>query len=115
MYLKADRSYTGGVTVPVLWDRDRDTIVDNEAAEITRMLDVAFVDFGRDLILYPGGYRDEIDRVIEALYPPVNNGVYRAGFAESRAAYEHAVGDLFEASTTGRPASTNNGTSVAKC
>jgi putative glutathione S-transferase len=94
VYAAADPEYTGHVTVPVLWDRERDTIVNNESAEILRMLDVAFQSA---VELYPEGYREEVDRIIETIYDPINNGVYRAGFADSQAAYDEAVDELFDA------------------
>jgi putative glutathione S-transferase len=97
IYTRADPGYTGRVTVPVLWDRERETVVNNESAEIVRMLDVGFHDLGNGVDLYPEGYRDEVDRTIEAVYDPINNGVYRAGFAGSQAAYDAAVDDLFDA------------------
>jgi putative glutathione S-transferase len=97
-YLDADPNFTGRVTVPVLWDREAETIVNNESVEIVRMLDVAFDDHAtRDVDLYPEGYREAIDRVLEAIYEPINNGVYRAGFAGSQAAYDRAVEELFDA------------------
>jgi putative glutathione S-transferase len=97
-YVAADPNVTGRVTVPVLWDRTEDTIVNNESKEIMRMLDVAFDGLAeRDVDLYPEGYRDEVDRVIEAIYEPINNGVYRTGFANSQAAYDEAVTELFDA------------------
>jgi len=98
VYAAADPDYSGRVTVPVLWDRERETIVNNESEEIIKILDSAFDDLGhRDVTLYPEGRRDEIDAVIDDIYPAINNGVYRAGFAESQAAHEDAVGDLFDA------------------
>jgi len=98
VYARADSSFTGRVTVPVLWDREAGTIVNNESVEIMRMLDTAFdAHATTDADLYPEGYRDEVDRLIEAIYDPVNNGVYRAGFTESQAAYDEAVADLFAA------------------
>ncbi|MFB6108038.1 MAG: glutathione S-transferase family protein [Haloplanus sp.] len=98
LYVRADDAYTGRVTVPVLWDRERETVVNNESAEIMRMLDVAFHDLGaNDVDLYPEGYRDEVDDLLDAIYEPINNGVYRAGFAESQDAYDGAVSDLFAA------------------
>lgn len=97
-YVAADPNYTGRVTVPVLWDTKRETIVNNESEEIMRMLDTALDRFStRDVDLYPENYQDEIDRIIEEIYHPINNGVYRAGFAESQEAYEQAVGELFDA------------------
>jgi putative glutathione S-transferase len=98
IYLEADPNFTGRVTVPVLWDRETETIVNNESAEIMRMFDVEFDEYAdRDRTYYPEGKRDEVDRIIEAIYDPINNGVYRAGFAESQQAYEEAVTELFEA------------------
>jgi putative glutathione S-transferase len=98
VYVKADPAYTGRVTVPVLWDGRAGTIVNNESIEIMRMLAVEFGDVGDDgLDLYPEGYRAEIDRIVDAIYDPINNGVYRAGFAESQAAYDEAVRDVFDA------------------
>jgi putative glutathione S-transferase len=98
LYVRADPDFTGRPTVPVLWDRERETIVNNESAEIMRTLDVAGHELAtRDVDLYPEGYRDEVDRLIDDIYDPINNGVYRAGFAESQAAYDRAVSDLFDA------------------
>ena len=99
VYTEADPDFTGRVTVPVLWDREAQTIVNNESAEIIRMLDTVFAEFGRDTTLYPEGYHDDVDRVIEAIYEPINNGVYRAGFAGTQEAYDEAVSDLFDALT----------------
>jgi putative glutathione S-transferase len=97
-YKAADSNVTGRVTVPVLWDRETGTIVNNESREIMRMLDVAFDRLAtREVDLYPAGYRDEVDRILDAIYEPINNGVYRAGFAGSQAAYDEAVADLFDA------------------
>ncbi|WP_251341248.1 glutathione S-transferase family protein [Haloplanus halophilus] len=98
VYVRADPDYTGRVTVPVLWDREEETIVNNESEEIMRMLDVEAHELAtRDVDLYPEGYRDEVDRLIDDIYDPINNGVYRAGFAGSQAAYDEAVTDLFDA------------------
>ena len=97
-YVAADSDYTGRVTVPVLWDTETETIVNNESAEIMRTLDTAFTGIAeRETTLYPEGYRDEIDETIEDIYQPINNGVYRAGFAETQDAYEEAVTELFDA------------------
>ncbi len=97
LYLKADPAYTGRVTVPVLWDKQRETIVNNESAEIIRMLGSAFDGIGAR----PGNYcpedlRERIDAINAQVYEYVNNGVYRAGFATSQAAYDEAVVPLFE-------------------
>ncbi|WP_299335837.1 glutathione S-transferase family protein [Haloplanus sp.] len=98
IYVRADPDYTGRVTVPVLWDRKQETIVNNESREIMRMLDVAGDDLAtRDVDLYPKGYRDEVDTLLDDIYDPINNGVYRAGFADSQAAYDRAVDELFDA------------------
>ncbi|MEF8837919.1 MAG: glutathione S-transferase family protein [Haloarculaceae archaeon] len=98
VYRAADPQMTGRVTVPVLWDRQEETIVNNESREILRMLDVAMdAHADRDVDLYPEGNRDAVDEIIDAIYEPVNNGVYRAGFARSQAAYDRAIDDLFEA------------------
>jgi putative glutathione S-transferase len=98
LYVKADPDATCRVTVPVLWDKQEDTIVNNESREILRMLDTEFDDVAtRDVNLYPEGYQDEIDRIIDEIYDPINNGVYRAGFAKSQDAYDEAVTDLFDA------------------
>ena len=98
VYVRADPDYTGRVTVPVLWDREEETIVNNESEEIRRMLDIAGDELAaRDVDLYPEGYRETVDRLIDDIYDPINNGVYRAGFADSQAAYDRAVDELFDA------------------
>jgi len=97
-YQRADPDMTGRVTVPVLWDTVEETIVNNESREILRMLDTEMdAVAARDVDLYPEGYRDEVDGIIDDIYEPINNGVYRAGFATSQAAYDEAVGELFAA------------------
>ncbi|NHN61325.1 MULTISPECIES: glutathione S-transferase family protein [Halorussus] len=97
-YAAADPEFTGRVTVPVLWDTERETVVNNESEEIMRMLDTEFDDVAdRDVTLYPEGYRDEIDGTIDDIYEPINNGVYRAGFAGNQEAYDEAVTELFDA------------------
>jgi len=84
LYSKADPHYTGRVTVPVLWDKEKQTIVSNESSEIIRMLNSAFVGVaGNDLDFYPADKRDEIDALNEVTYNNLNNGVYRAGFSTS--------------------------------
>jgi putative glutathione S-transferase len=98
IYLLADPHYTGRVSVPVLWDKKRRTIVNNESSEIIRMLNsafAAFTDVHTDY--YPAELRGEIDRVNELVYPNINNGVYRAGFATSQDAYEEAARGIFAA------------------
>lgn len=96
VYTRADPSYTGRVTVPVLWDRKHGTIVNNESIEIMRDFATSFAPLAeRDLDLYPARARDRIDEIIDDLYDPINNGVYRAGFAGTQTAYEDAVTDVF--------------------
>jgi len=98
LYQHADPDVTGRVTVPVLWDKKQDTLVNNESEEIIRTLDTAMDSVAeRDVDLYPEGYREEVDRIIEEIYEPINNGVYRAGFAQTQKAYDRAVTELFEA------------------
>lgn len=98
LYVEANPNFTGRVTVPVLWDKQKETIVNNESEEILRMLDTEFGDESkRDVDLYPEGRREEIDRIIDDIYQPINNGVYRAGFAGTQAAYDRAVTELFDA------------------
>jgi putative glutathione S-transferase len=97
LYTRADPAYSGRVTVPVLWDRGRHTIVSNESAEIIRMLNSAFDGVGaRPGDYYPEALRAEIDRINMRIYDTVNNGVYKAGFAGTQAAYEAAVVPLFQ-------------------
>lgn len=95
VYATADPHYTGRVTVPVLWDRERKTIVNNESAEIIRMLD-AWPD-ARGPLLRPPELAAEIDALNDMIYPAINNGVYRAGFATGQRAYEEAFDQLFAA------------------
>jgi len=96
IYLKADPAYSGRVTVPVLWDKGRETIVSNESSEIIRMLNSAFDEFGdATLDFYPEALRPEIDAINDRIYETVNNGVYRAGFATTQEAYEEAFRALF--------------------
>lgn len=96
VYTAADPLYSGRVTVPVLWDRVRGTIVSNESAEIIRMFNSAFGAFTDDATDYcPEPLRAEIDAMNAVVYDEVNNGVYKAGFATTQAAYEDAVGVLF--------------------
>lgn len=97
LYVKAEPEYSGRVTVPTLWDRETGTIVNNESAEIIRMLNSAFDAAGASgPDLYPADLREEIDGLNERIYRTVNNGVYRCGFATSQAAYDEAVHPLFE-------------------
>jgi len=98
VYLKGRPYYTGRVTVPVLWDKVAGTIVNNESREIIRMLDRELDHLATVHIdLCPEDLVEEIDATIDALYQPINNGVYRTGFAGSQQAYDEAVGQLFEA------------------
>lgn len=96
-YAASDPAFEGRVTVPVLWDTQRGRIVNNESAEIIRMLNTAFDEWGDSSVdLYPQPLRGEIDALNERIYETVNNGVYRAGFASTQAAYEEAFDALFE-------------------
>jgi putative glutathione S-transferase len=97
VYVAADSRYTGRVTVPVLWDRQRNTIVSNESSEIIRMLNSAFDGIGaKPGDYYPADLRAEIDGLNARIYDRVNNGVYKAGFATRQEAYEEALHPLFE-------------------
>jgi putative glutathione S-transferase len=97
VYLAADARYTGKVTVPTLWDRERRTIVNNESSEIIRMFNSAFgAHTGADYDFYPEELRPEIDRINDLVYRQFNNGVYRAGFARSQEAYEDAARNVFD-------------------
>lgn len=97
VYQRANPGCTDVVTVPALWDKQEDTIVNNESAEIIRMFNSAFDDItGNTLDFYPEAYRSEIDAINERVYETLNNGVYRCGFARSQAAYEKAVVPLFD-------------------
>lgn len=96
-YRATDPGFEGRVTVPVLWDKETGRIVNNESADIIRMLGSEFDAWGDPSVdLYPEPLRDEIDALNERIYHTVNNGVYRAGFATTQAAYEEAVEELFE-------------------
>ena len=97
LYTKADPKYTGRVTVPTLWDKKRQTIVNNESSEIIRMFNSAFNDVGASgPDYYPEALRSEIDEVNDRIYQTFNNGVYRSGFATTQEAYEQAVTALFD-------------------
>ena len=97
LYTRADDTYTGRATVPILWDQHTQTIVNNESADITRMLNTAFDHAGaKPGDYYPEPLRAEIDAVNQRVYDTVNNGVYKSGFATTQAAYEAAVGPLFD-------------------
>jgi len=98
LYTASRADYAGRVTVPVLWDSKTRKIVNNESAEIVRMLNQAFNAFGDDKVdLYPEPLRQEIDRINQFIYENINNGVYRCGFATSQTAYEKAFARLFDA------------------
>ncbi len=95
-YVADDPHYTGRVTVPVLWDKKLKRIVSNESSEIIRMFNSAFNGLtGNELDFYPEALRTEIDALNDFIYPNVNNGVYRAGFATTQQAYEEAFDGLF--------------------
>ena len=97
VYTAADPHYTGRVTVPVLWDKQRGTIVSNESSEIIRMLNTAFDGIGATPgDFYPEALRPEIDQVNARIYDTLNNGVYKSGFATAQVAYEEAVFPLFD-------------------
>lgn len=95
-YTTDDPHYTGRVTVPMLWDKKLQRIVSNESAEIIRMFNSAFSELtSNHLDLYPTDLQARIDQLNDEIYPTVNNGVYRAGFATSQGAYEQAYDELF--------------------
>ncbi|QIA62931.1 glutathione S-transferase family protein [Vibrio astriarenae] len=98
IYTRAKLDYTGRVTVPVLWDKKTQTIVSNESSEIIRMFNSAFNSItGNDNDYYPLSLRNTIDEWNDYIYPNINNGVYRCGFATTQQAYEDAYHSLFEA------------------
>jgi putative glutathione S-transferase len=97
LYLKADASYEGRVTVPVLWDKQTQTIVSNESSEIIRMFNTAFNHLTGDTSdYYPEALHETIHTLNNRIYETINNGVYRAGFATTQGAYEAAFHDLFD-------------------
>lgn len=97
IYTTADPKISGRVTVPILWDKKRNTIVSNESSEIIRMLNSAFDGItGNDLDFWPADLRDDIETLNTRIYDTVNNGVYKSGFATSQEAYDEAVGPLFD-------------------
>ena len=96
LYLHSDPGFNGVVTVPVLYDKYKQTIVNNESSEIIRMLNSAFDQWGDgELDFYPVNLRGDIDTINKVVYHNVNNGVYRTGFAATQRAYERACNDLF--------------------
>jgi putative glutathione S-transferase len=98
VYRAADAHFTGHVTVPVLWDKKRSTIANNESRELIRMFDTDLEPLAKNKrSLAPPELRARIDETMTAIYTPINNGVYRAGFATSQAAYDDACATLFEA------------------
>ncbi len=98
LYLQAQPGFNGRVTVPVLWDKQTQTIVSNESSEIIRMFNSAFNSFTEVKDdYYPESLREEIDEINAFVYDNINNGVYRCGFATTQAAYEKAFGQLFSA------------------
>ncbi|MEM9581574.1 MAG: glutathione S-transferase family protein [Pseudomonadota bacterium] len=97
IYTKAVSDVSGRVTVPILWDKERETIVSNESSEIIRMFNSAFDGItGNSLDFWPEALRDAIAPVNERIYDTFNNGVYKSGFATTQAAYDAAIGPLFE-------------------
>jgi putative glutathione S-transferase len=97
LYLKADANYEGRVTVPVLWDKQTETIVSNESSEIIRMFNSAFNHLtGNSDDYYPQALHEKIDTVNDRIYETINNGVYQAGFATTQQAYEEAFHSLFD-------------------
>src|SRR5215469_18794823 len=96
IYRRADPRFTGRATVPILWHKKTETIVNNESSDIIRMLNSAFAAFTEDRTdYYPAALASEIDALNTRIYDTVNNGVYKAGFATRQAAYEAAVHALF--------------------
>ena len=96
IYKKAKDDYTGRASVPILWDKEKQTIVSNESPEIIRMLNTEFNEWGDgDPDFYPADLRQAIDAINEPIYETVNNGVYKSGFAQTQEAYEEAVTALF--------------------
>lgn len=96
IYTRADPHFTGRATVPVLWDMERNVMVSNESADILRMFDTAFEHLApSDLRLYPADLAPQIDALNPRIYDGLNNGVYRAGFAGTQAAYDEAVAGVF--------------------
>lgn len=96
LYTRAAPDFTGRATVPVLWDKKTQTIVNNESADIVRMFNSGFGGLAQNAIdLYPAPLREEIDALNGQIYPMLNNGVYRAGFATTQLSYLEAVNEVF--------------------
>lgn len=96
LYTRADPAISGRATVPVLWDKKRGTIVNNESADILRMMNTGFGALADPTFdFYPANRREEIDALNARIYPRLNNGVYRAGFATTQGAYEEAFHEVF--------------------
>ncbi len=97
LYQRSQPGYQGRSTVPILWDQQTNTIVNNESAEIIEILNAQFNQYAlhSDLDLYPAELKDTIDQWNEKIYHKVNNGVYRCGFAQTQSAYEQASQELF--------------------
>ena len=96
LYTKAMPDYSGRVTVPILWDKQRETIVSNESSEIIRMMNSDFADLASGPDFYPQALRADIDAINERVYHDINNGVYKTGFATKQSIYEQNVTKLFE-------------------
>ena len=98
-YMMSNPHFEGAITVPVLWDKETRQIVNNESAEIIRLLNAEFQSLARhpDCDLYPAAKREQIDALNDWIYPCINNGVYRCGFAKKQAAYSRAFKELFSA------------------
>ena len=97
LYTKANADFTGRVTVPMLWDKANDTLVNNESADIIRIMATVFAPLGRrDFDLYPSELRTTVDAAMARFYNPINNGVYRCGFAQTATAYAMAHNELFD-------------------
>jgi len=98
LYTTMDANYTGRVTVPVLWDKQTNTIVNNESSEIIRMMNSAFNEFTeKKACYYPEALREDINEINDFVYDTINNGVYKSGFATTQGAYEKAFKELFNA------------------
>jgi len=97
LYQKADSNFTGQITVPILWDKKTNTIVNNESSEIIRMLNTAFNEFTDNKTdYYPKQLQKQINEINQPIYDNINNGVYRCGFANTQEAYEKAFKRLFD-------------------